>query len=118
MKPVYNRLLLKLSGEVLAGDAGHGFDFNVIVSPTLISDKFLILAAIYPTSPASSFSQGEYAPGSKCPTSVTTKVLLLAINKISSPTFILPSFTLTYAIAPLSVGFESSGKYIPTYFIL
>ena len=30
MKPVYNRLLLKLSGEVLAGDAGHGFDFNVI----------------------------------------------------------------------------------------
>jgi uridylate kinase len=30
MKPVYNRLLLKLSGEVLAGEAGHGFDFNVI----------------------------------------------------------------------------------------
>lgn len=30
MKPVYKRLLLKLSGEVLAGEAGHGFDFDVI----------------------------------------------------------------------------------------
>jgi uridylate kinase len=30
MEPVYKRLLLKVSGEVLAGDAGHGFDFNVI----------------------------------------------------------------------------------------
>ena len=30
MEPVYKRLLLKLSGEVLAGEAGHGFDFNVI----------------------------------------------------------------------------------------
>ncbi len=30
MSPKYNRILLKLSGEVLAGDAGHGFDFDVI----------------------------------------------------------------------------------------
>ncbi len=30
MEPVYKRLLLKLSGEVLAGEAGHGFDFDVI----------------------------------------------------------------------------------------
>ncbi len=30
MEPVYKRVLLKLSGEVLAGEAGHGFDFNVI----------------------------------------------------------------------------------------
>ena len=30
MEPVYKRLLLKLSGEVLAGEAGHGFDFNII----------------------------------------------------------------------------------------
>ena len=32
MKPVYKRILLKLSGEVLAGDQGHGFDFEVINS--------------------------------------------------------------------------------------
>ncbi|MDD5887268.1 MAG: UMP kinase [Oscillospiraceae bacterium] len=32
MKPKYNRILLKLSGEVLAGEQGHGFDFNVIES--------------------------------------------------------------------------------------
>ena len=31
-KPVYNRVLLKISGEVLAGEAGHGFDFDVINS--------------------------------------------------------------------------------------
>lgn len=30
MAPRYKRILLKLSGEVLAGDAGHGFDFDVI----------------------------------------------------------------------------------------
>ena len=32
MKPKYNRILLKLSGEVLAGEQGHGFDFDVIES--------------------------------------------------------------------------------------
>ncbi len=32
MKPVYKRILLKLSGEVLAGGQGHGFDFEVINS--------------------------------------------------------------------------------------
>lgn len=30
MEPKYKRVLLKLSGEVLAGEAGHGFDFDVI----------------------------------------------------------------------------------------
>ena len=30
MEPKFKRLLLKLSGEVLAGEAGHGFDFDVI----------------------------------------------------------------------------------------
>ena len=35
MKPKYKRVLLKLSGEVLSGDKGHGFDFNVI------EDEFL-----------------------------------------------------------------------------
>lgn len=30
MKPKYKRILLKLSGEVLAGEQGHGFDFSVI----------------------------------------------------------------------------------------
>lgn len=30
MKPVYKRILLKLSGEVLAGNAGHGIDFGVV----------------------------------------------------------------------------------------
>lgn len=30
MQPVYHRILLKLSGEVLAGEHGHGFDFNTI----------------------------------------------------------------------------------------
>ena len=30
MKPVYKRILLKLSGEVLAGENGHGFDFDTI----------------------------------------------------------------------------------------
>lgn len=32
MKPVYKRILLKLSGEVLAGEKGHGFDFDTIGS--------------------------------------------------------------------------------------
>ena len=30
MQPVYKRILLKLSGEVLAGENGHGFDFDTI----------------------------------------------------------------------------------------
>lgn len=30
MQPKYSRILLKLSGEVLAGEQGHGFDFSVI----------------------------------------------------------------------------------------
>ena len=30
MKPVYKRILLKISGEVLAGDKGAGFDFDKI----------------------------------------------------------------------------------------
>ena len=30
MKPIYNRILLKLSGEVLAGKAGHGIDFDTV----------------------------------------------------------------------------------------
>lgn len=32
MAPKFNRILLKLSGEVLAGEKGHGFDFDVIES--------------------------------------------------------------------------------------
>ena len=32
MKPVYKRVLLKLSGEVLSGGQGHGFDFDTINS--------------------------------------------------------------------------------------
>lgn len=30
MQPVYKRILLKLSGEVLAGEQGHGIDFNTV----------------------------------------------------------------------------------------
>ncbi len=30
MKPIYNRILLKLSGEVLAGKTGHGIDFDTV----------------------------------------------------------------------------------------
>lgn len=30
MKPIYNRILLKISGEVLAGKAGHGIDFDTV----------------------------------------------------------------------------------------
>ena len=30
MQPIYKRILLKLSGEVLAGDKRHGFDFDTI----------------------------------------------------------------------------------------
>ena len=32
MQPVYKRILLKISGEVLAGEQGHGFDFDVMTS--------------------------------------------------------------------------------------
>ena len=60
-----------------------------------------MLAAIYPTSPASNSLSGSYVPGSKCPTSVTVKVLFDDISNISSPTFTFPSLILTYAIAPL-----------------
>ena len=31
MKPVYQRVLLKLSGEVLAGSVGHGIDFDKVL---------------------------------------------------------------------------------------
>ena len=31
MKPVYKRLLLKLSGEVLAGEKGTGIDFEKVL---------------------------------------------------------------------------------------
>lgn len=30
MEPVYKRILLKLSGEVLAGEGGHGIDFDTV----------------------------------------------------------------------------------------
>lgn len=30
MKPVYKRILLKLSGEVLAGEKGTGIDFDKV----------------------------------------------------------------------------------------
>ncbi len=30
MEPKFSKILLKLSGEVLAGEQGHGFDFTVI----------------------------------------------------------------------------------------
>ena len=30
MQPVYKRILLKLSGEVLAGRQGHGIDFDTV----------------------------------------------------------------------------------------
>ena len=30
MQPVYKRILLKLSGEVLAGEEGHGIDFDTV----------------------------------------------------------------------------------------
>lgn len=39
MKPKYKRILLKLSGEVLAGEQGHGFDFSVISTITDIVAK-------------------------------------------------------------------------------
>ncbi|WZL78171.1 UMP kinase [Eubacteriales bacterium mix99] len=29
-KPIYNRVVLKLSGEALAGRAGHGFDYDIL----------------------------------------------------------------------------------------
>lgn len=32
MAPVYKRILLKLSGEVLAGETGHGIDFDTVIS--------------------------------------------------------------------------------------
>lgn len=32
MTPVYKRILLKLSGEVLAGESGHGIDFDTVNS--------------------------------------------------------------------------------------
>lgn len=32
MQPVYKRILLKLSGEVLAGEKGNGIDFETVVS--------------------------------------------------------------------------------------
>jgi len=30
--PVYKRVLLKISGEALAGDSGNGYDFNIVTS--------------------------------------------------------------------------------------
>src|SRR5690606_23602911 len=29
-KPIYNRVVLKLSGEALAGEKGHGFDSEIL----------------------------------------------------------------------------------------
>ena len=78
-----------------------GLDFNVIVSPTLISATFFMLAAIYPTSPAQISPVASYSPGLKYPTSVISYSLLLDIVIILSPFFNLPSIILTYATAPM-----------------
>ena len=32
MKPVYSRILLKLSGEALSGEKGHGIDFDTVIN--------------------------------------------------------------------------------------
>lgn len=37
-KPIYNRVILKLSGEALAGPAGHGFDSDIL---SQISDEVI-----------------------------------------------------------------------------
>ena len=78
-----------------------GLSFKVTVSPTCMSDKLFILAAIYPTSPAFISFAGIYDPGTKYPTSATVNVFPVAISFISSPIFTFPSTTLTYATAPL-----------------
>ncbi len=39
MKPVYKRILLKLSGEVLAGSGGHGIDFATVDSICAVIKK-------------------------------------------------------------------------------
>ena len=31
MKPIYKRVLIKLSGEALPGDIGHGLDFDKVL---------------------------------------------------------------------------------------
>jgi uridylate kinase len=37
-KPIYSRVVLKLSGEALAGKAGHGFDYDIL---NLIADEVI-----------------------------------------------------------------------------
>ena len=76
------------------------FSFVVIVSPTLISAKFFILAAIKPTSPAHNLSAFTYPPGLKYPIFTTSYSFPLDIVIILSPLFTIPSITLTKAIAP------------------
>ncbi len=77
-----------------------GFSSSVIVSPTRVSETFLILAATYPTSPDLRPSHGT-GLGRNTPTSVISNTLPVDIIFIIVPTLILPSLTLTKAIAPL-----------------
>ncbi len=37
MAPKFRRILLKLSGEILAGEGGHGIDENVIGGVALVA---------------------------------------------------------------------------------
>ena len=48
-RPIYNRVVLKLSGEALAGKAGHGYDYdvlNLIVDQVIEINKMGVQVAI------------------------------------------------------------------------
>ena len=86
----------------------QGLLFNVIVSPTLVSFTFFILAVIYPTIPAESSSHGINWPAPKYPTSTTSSTAPVAIILIGSPFFTLPSLILTNTITPLYESYIES----------
>ena len=49
MQPKYKRVLLKLSGESLAGEAKHGIDFCTLLINTLYLGIFILLFWKYGT---------------------------------------------------------------------
>ena len=89
-----------LAGLKPGTGSGVGFFASVMVSPTLISLTSFMEAAMYPTSPAESFSN-FVSFGVWAPTSVTSNSFPVEKSLMRMPGLTSPSKTLTKATAPL-----------------
>ena len=81
---------------------------SVMVSPTLVSLTFLMLAIIYPTRPADNSSHAINCPAPKYPTSTTSASAPVAIILMRVPLRTVPSFTLQKTMTPLYESYIES----------